>query len=95
MWKNRTFQVMNNRKSWYEAEYRELLDLLKIPIVGCRIPTGWGAVVNNAKATQGCTALVVGLGGVGFNVIQGLKSVGAVVIIAADIHESEEMGWNY
>jgi NDMA-dependent alcohol dehydrogenase len=71
------------------------LDLLKIPILGCRIPTGWGAVVNNAKATQGCTALVVGLGGIGFNVIQGLKSVGAVVIIAADIHDKKKwaMEW--
>ena len=71
------------------------LDLFKIPIVGCRIPTGWGSVVNNAKAKQGCTALVVGLGGVGFNVIQGLKSVGAVVIIAADIHDKKQwaMEW--
>jgi NDMA-dependent alcohol dehydrogenase len=71
------------------------LDLLKIPIVGCRIPTGWGAVVNTAKATQGCTALVIGLGGVGFNVIQGLKSVGAVVIIAADIRDKKRwaMEW--
>lgn len=71
------------------------LDLLKIPVLGCRIPTGWGAVVNNAKARQGCSALVVGLGGVGFNVIQGLKSVGATVIIAADIHDKKAwaMAW--
>jgi S-(hydroxymethyl)glutathione dehydrogenase/alcohol dehydrogenase len=66
------------------------LDLTKIPIVGCRIPTGWGAVVFTAQAKQGCTGLVVGLGGVGFNVIQGLKSVGAVVIIAADIVDKEK-----
>jgi Zn-dependent alcohol dehydrogenase len=65
------------------------LDLRKIGIVGCRIPTGWGSVINVAKAKQGCTALVIGLGGVGFSVIQGLKSIGAVVIIAADIHNKK------
>jgi Zn-dependent alcohol dehydrogenase len=65
------------------------LDLRKIALVGFRIPTGWGAVVNIANAKQGCTALVVGLGGVGFSVIQGLKSFGAVVIIAADIHDKK------
>lgn len=71
------------------------LDLAKIVLVGCRIPTGWGAVVNTAKAKQGCTGLVVGLGGVGFSVIQGLKSVGAVVIIAADIYDKKKwaMEW--
>jgi S-(hydroxymethyl)glutathione dehydrogenase/alcohol dehydrogenase len=71
------------------------LDLLKIPIVGCRIPTGFGAVINTAKATQGCTALVIGLGGIGFNVIQGLKCVGATIIIAADIHDKKKwaMEW--
>ena len=71
------------------------LDLLKIPVVGCRIPTGWGAVVNTAKAFQGCTALVVGLGGVGFNVIQGFKSVGATVIIAADIHDKRKWAMEF
>ena len=66
------------------------LDLRKIALVACRIPTGWGAVVNMANAKQGCTGLVVGLGGVGFSVIQGLKSVGAVVIIVADIHDKKK-----
>ena len=71
------------------------LDLLKIPVVGCRVPTGWGSVVNVAKATQGCTALVIGLGGVGFNIIQGLKCIGATIIIAADIHDKKRwaMEW--
>lgn len=71
------------------------IDLLKIPVVGCRVPTGWGAVVNQAEAKHGCSALVVGLGGIGFNVLQGLKSVGATVIIAADIHDKKKwaMEW--
>jgi S-(hydroxymethyl)glutathione dehydrogenase/alcohol dehydrogenase len=66
------------------------LDLKKIPVLGCRIPTGWGAVINSANAEQGCTALVLGCGGIGHNVIQGLKSVGARIIIAADIYASKE-----
>lgn len=66
------------------------LPLHKIPIVGCRVPTGWGAVINTAQAQQGCTGLVVGLGGVGINAIQGLKSAGASVIIAADIVDKKQ-----
>jgi S-(hydroxymethyl)glutathione dehydrogenase/alcohol dehydrogenase len=61
-------------------------DLHKICILGCRVPTGWGAAVKAAEVTPGSTALVVGLGGVGFSVLQGLKNAGAVVIIGADIH---------
>lgn len=66
------------------------IPLEKVPIVGCRIPTGWGSVVYTAQAHQGCTALVIGLGGVGINAIQGLKSVGATIIIAADIVGEKE-----
>ena len=66
------------------------LPMEKMPIVGCRIPTGWGAVVNTAGARQGCTGLVVGLGGVGISAIQGLKSVGAKIIIAADCVDKEK-----
>jgi len=71
------------------------MDLTKIAITSCRVPTGWGAVINGAEAKPGCTALVIGLGGVGFNVLQGLKSAGAVVIIAADIHDKRKwaMDW--
>lgn len=66
------------------------IELSKICILGCRIPTGWGAVMNAAKVTPGSTALVVGLGGVGFNVLQGLRTAGAVVIIAADIKDKRK-----
>ena len=66
------------------------IPLEKVPIVGCRIPTGWGSVIYTAQADQGCTGLVVGLGGVGINAIQGLKSVGARLIIAADIAGNKE-----
>ncbi|ATW24931.1 zinc-binding dehydrogenase [Candidatus Formimonas warabiya] len=80
--------IVTNEKCCIKVDPSLPLD--KIPVVGCRIPTGWGAVVHTAQAHHGCTALVVGLGGVGMNVIQGLKSVNANVIIAADIHDKEK-----
>ncbi len=66
------------------------VDLTKIAIVGCRVPTGWGAVVNTGNAQQACTGMVVGLGGVGFNAIQGFKSVNATVIIGVDINPNKK-----
>jgi len=65
-------------------------DLHKICLLGCRIPTGWGAVINAAQVVPGSTALVVGLGGVGFNVLQGLTRAGTIVIIGADIKENKK-----
>lgn len=71
------------------------VDLTKISIVGCRAPTGIGSVINTARVVPGSTTLVVGLGGVGFNVIQGLKLAGAHLIIAADVVNKEKwaMEW--
>lgn len=71
-------------------------DLHKICLLGCRIPTGWGAVINAAKVVPGSTALIVGLGGIGFSVLQGLKTAGATVIIGADIKANKKdwaMDW--
>lgn len=66
------------------------LPMRDIPIIGCRVPTGVGSVLNIAKAKHGCTGLVIGLGGVGFSAIQGLKLVGAKTIIAVDIVDNKE-----
>jgi len=66
------------------------VNMRDIPIIGCRIPTGFGAVINVAKAKQGCTGMVVGLGGVGFNTIQGLVASSATKIIAVDIVDNKE-----
>lgn len=61
-----------------------------IPIIGCRVPTGIGSVLNVAGVKHGKTGLVIGLGGVGFSVIQGLTLVGATKIIAVDIVDNKE-----
>ncbi len=66
------------------------LPLEKLPLIGCRLPTGWGAVNETAKVPAGADALVVGLGGVGMSALQGLRSAGATRIIAADVVDKEK-----
>src|SRR5689334_18386956 len=58
--------------------------------VGCGVTTGVGAVVNTAKVEPGANAVVFGLGGIGLNVIQGLKLVGAGKIVGVDINPARE-----
>ncbi len=58
--------------------------------VGCGVTTGVGAVVNTAKVQVGEKVVVFGLGGIGLNVIQGAKMVGADVIVGVDINADRE-----
>ena len=58
--------------------------------VGCGVTTGVGAVTNTAKVEPGTNCIVFGLGGIGLNVIQGLKLVGANMIIGVDINPARE-----
>ena len=62
----------------------------KICYIGCGVTTGVGAVLNTAKAGAGCTAIVFGLGGIGLNVIQGLRLVGADMVIGVDVNPAKE-----
>ena len=62
----------------------------KICYIGCGVTTGIGAVLNTAKVEQDATAVVFGLGGIGLNVIQGLKMAGARMIIGVDINPDRE-----
>src|SRR5881392_2722255 len=58
--------------------------------IGCGVTTGVGAVVNTAKVTPGANVVVFGLGGIGLNVIQGAKMVGADKIIGVDLNPGRE-----
>ncbi len=58
--------------------------------IGCGVTTGVGAVVNTAKVQAGDNVVVFGLGGIGLNVIQGAKMVGADKIIGVDLNASKE-----
>ncbi|MBJ6986031.1 MULTISPECIES: S-(hydroxymethyl)glutathione dehydrogenase/class III alcohol dehydrogenase [unclassified Devosia] len=62
----------------------------KVCYVGCGVTTGIGAVINTAKVEIGATAVVFGLGGIGLNVIQGLRLAGADMIIGVDINNSKK-----
>ena len=58
--------------------------------IGCGVTTGVGAVVKTAKVEPGANVVVFGLGGIGLNVIQGAKLVGANRIIGVDINPDRE-----
>ncbi|MDN2584004.1 S-(hydroxymethyl)glutathione dehydrogenase/class III alcohol dehydrogenase [Aquibium sp. ELW1220] len=58
--------------------------------IGCGVTTGIGAVINTAKVEIGATAAVFGLGGIGLNVIQGLRLAGADMIIGVDINNDKK-----
>ncbi|TCT34674.1 S-(hydroxymethyl)glutathione dehydrogenase/class III alcohol dehydrogenase [Martelella mediterranea] len=61
--------------------------------IGCGVTTGVGAVVNTAQVEVGSTAIVFGLGGIGLNVIQGLRLAGADMIVGVDLNnEKKEWG---
>ncbi len=58
--------------------------------IGCGVTTGVGAVLFTAKVEAGANVVVVGLGGIGLNVIQGARMVGADKIIGIDINPARE-----
>ncbi len=58
--------------------------------IGCGVTTGVGAVVNTAKVWPGANVAVFGLGGIGLNVIQGARMVGADRIVGVDINPKRE-----
>ena len=62
----------------------------KICYIGCGVTTGVGAVINTAKVEAGATAVVFGLGGIGLNVIQGLRLAGADMIIGVDVNDDKK-----
>jgi NDMA-dependent alcohol dehydrogenase len=53
-------------------------------LISCGVTTGWGAAVNTAGILPGQTAIVIGVGGVGINAVQGARHAGAATIIAVD-----------
>lgn len=71
------------------AKVREDAPFDKICYIGCGVTTGVGAVAFDAKVEPGSSVVVFGLGGIGLNVIQGAKMVGANKIIGIDINESK------
>ena len=72
------------------AKSREDAPFDKVCYIGCGVTTGIGAVIWTAKAEPGCRAVVFGLGGIGLNVIQGLRMIGAEQIVGVDINPGKK-----
>ena len=72
------------------AKIREDAPFDKACYVGCGVTTGVGAVINTAKVDPGSTVIVFGLGGIGLNVIQGARMVGAARIVGVDLNDDKK-----
>ncbi|MDF2095613.1 S-(hydroxymethyl)glutathione dehydrogenase/class III alcohol dehydrogenase [Aquibaculum arenosum] len=72
------------------AKIREDAPFDKVCYIGCGVTTGVGAVVNTAKVEPGSNVVVFGLGGIGLNVIQAARMVGADMIVGVDINPARE-----
>ena len=62
----------------------------KVCYIGCGVTTGIGAVINTAKVEPGANVVVFGLGGIGLNVLQGARMVGANMIVGVDLNPARE-----
>ena len=71
------------------AKIRKDAPFEKVCYIGCGVTTGIGAVVNTAKVEAGARCVVFGLGGIGLNVIQGLRMVGADQIVGVDTNPAK------
>lgn len=72
------------------AKIREDAPFDKVCYVGCGVTTGIGAVINTAKVEPGANVIVFGLGGIGLNVIQGCRLVGANMIVGVDLNPGKK-----
>jgi S-(hydroxymethyl)glutathione dehydrogenase/alcohol dehydrogenase len=72
------------------AKIREDAPFDKVCYIGCGVTTGIGAVINTAKVEPGANVVVFGLGGIGLNVVQGARMVGANMIIGVDLNPARE-----
>jgi len=72
------------------AKVREDAPFEKICYIGCGVTTGIGAVINTAQVEPGANCVVFGLGGIGLNVVQGLRLVGADIIVGVDLNPARK-----
>ncbi|GAA5144415.1 NDMA-dependent alcohol dehydrogenase [Pseudonocardia eucalypti] len=84
----------------------DIASVVKIPddvplvpacLLGCGVGTGWGSAVNSAQVQVGDTVIIMGIGGIGINAVQGAAHAGAANVIAVDplpfkLEKAEEMG---
>jgi S-(hydroxymethyl)glutathione dehydrogenase / alcohol dehydrogenase len=73
------------------AKIREDAPFEKVCYIGCGVTTGLGAVINTAKVEPGANVVVFGLGGIGLNVIQAARMVGASMIVGVDLNPKKRV----
>jgi S-(hydroxymethyl)glutathione dehydrogenase / alcohol dehydrogenase len=73
------------------AKIREDAPFEKVCYIGCGVTTGLGAVINTAKVEPGANVVVFGLGGIGLNVIQAARMVGAGMIVGVDLNPKKRV----
>jgi S-(hydroxymethyl)glutathione dehydrogenase / alcohol dehydrogenase len=71
------------------AKIRDDAPFEKVCLIGCGVTTGIGAVINTAKVEVGANVAVFGLGGIGLNIIQAARMVGANMIIGVDLNPAK------
>src|SRR5215210_3426551 len=72
------------------AKIREDAPFDKVCYIGCGVTTGIGAVMNTAKVEPGANVVVFGLGGIGLNVVQGCRLIGANMVVGVDLNPKRE-----
>lgn len=79
-----TFSEYSVLPEWGCIKIDKDIPLHVAALVGCGVPTGWGSAVNAANVRPGDIVIVMGVGGIGINAVQGAKFAGASRIIAVD-----------
>lgn len=79
-----TFSEYSIMPEWGAIKIDPEIPLSVAALVGCGVPTGWGSAVNAAEVRPGQVVIIMGVGGIGINAVQGAKFAGASRIIAVD-----------
>lgn len=69
---------------WSCIQIPQHVPLLAAALLGCGVPTGWGSAINAAEVQPGQVVIVMGVGGIGINAVQGAAHAGAGRVIAVD-----------
>ena len=78
------FSELSVMPEWSCVGIPDHIPLLSASLLGCGVPTGWGSAVNAAQAGPGDVIIVMGVGGIGINAVQGAAHAGATRVIAVD-----------
>jgi NDMA-dependent alcohol dehydrogenase len=78
------FSELSVMSEWSCIRIPEHVPLRAAALLGCGVPTGWGSAVNAAQVEPGQVVIVMGVGGIGINAVQGAAHAGATRLIAVD-----------